>query len=57
MANLDSSSKAPENKQIMLMRKARASASFDTAELSSLLWDRYVDCATNTYEFITDTTH
>jgi hypothetical protein len=37
MANLDSSSKAPENKQIMLMRKARASASFDTAELSSLL--------------------
>lgn len=42
MADLSSSSKAFENKQIMLIRIARASASFDTAELSSLLWGRSV---------------
>jgi hypothetical protein len=41
MANLEIPSKAPANKQIMLMSQARASASFDTAELSSLIWGRY----------------
>jgi hypothetical protein len=45
MADLKSTSKAPKNKQILLMRKARASISFDTAELSSLLWGRYVSRA------------
>jgi acyl-CoA oxidase len=45
MADLKSSSKATDNKQITLMRKTRASTSFDTTELSSLLWGRYVACA------------